>query len=52
MICQAHALVHQGVCPVCRVIAEKDEEIARLEEKIDMLQGTVDKYLQTLDSSR
>jgi len=33
-----------GVCPVCTVIFVKDQEIARLQEKIEMLRGTIDTF--------
>ena len=46
--CRTHALIHSGVCPCCKLVEEKDRELARLQEKIDQLEGTIDDYRREL----
>jgi hypothetical protein len=42
-VCGRCARIYGGsACPVCEALKMKDEEIARLQEHIEMLRGTAD----------
>ena len=42
-LCKVHASVNPGECTACVLAAYYERQLAILQEKITMLQGTVDK---------